>query len=171
MFSKSMNSKRFGLFWFILIGGMSLSPFTLSKAMAAETQMHVYIGTYTGEKSKGIYVSRFDPNTGQMSAPELAAETKSPSFLALHPKRQFLYAVGEVSSVDGKPTGSVSAFSMDGRTGKLTLLNHQSSAGSGPCHLAVDPTGKCLLVANYGSGSVAALPISEDGKLGQPSSV
>jgi 6-phosphogluconolactonase len=62
----------------------------------------------------------------------------------------------------------VSAFSRDANTGQLTLLNQQSSGGVGPCHLAVDPTGKCLLVANYGDGSIAALPIRVDGTLGGP---
>ena len=133
--------------------------------------MLVYIGTYTGAKSKGIYVSRFDPATGRLTAPELAVETPSPSFLALHPGGRFLYAVGETANLGGKRTGAVSAFSLDAKTGKLTLLNRQSSGGAGPCHLAVDQTGKCLLVANYGSGSIAALPIQADGALGEPGAV
>ncbi len=127
----------------------------------------VYFGTYTGPKSKGIYVSRFDPATGRLSAPELAASTRNPSFLAVHPNGHFLYAVGEVDNASGKPAGTVSAFSLDPRTGKLTLLNQQASGGGGPCHLAVDATGNCLLVANYGSGSIAALPIRPDGSLGE----
>ncbi len=127
----------------------------------------VYFGTYTGAQSKGIYVSRFDPATGTLSAPELAAATRNPSFLALHPGGRFLYAVGEVDDAGGKPGGTVCAFSLDRQTGKLTLLNHQASGGSGPCHLSVDATGKCLLVANYNSGSIAALPIQADGRLGE----
>ncbi len=133
--------------------------------------MLVYIGTYTGAKSKGIYVSRFDPATGRLTPPELAAETMSPSFLALRPGGRFLYAVGEATNLGGKRGGAVSAFSLDAKTGKLTLLNHQPSGGAGPCHLAVDQTGKCLLVANYGSGSIAALPIQADGALGEPGAV
>ena len=133
--------------------------------------MLVYIGTYTGGKSKGIYVSRFDPATGQLTSPELAAATPSPSFLALHPGGRFLYAVGETTNLGGKRVGAVSAFSLDAKTGKLTLLNQQSSGGAGPCHLAVDQTGKCLLAANYGSGSIAALPIQADGTLGEPGAV
>jgi 6-phosphogluconolactonase len=89
------------------------------------------------------------------------AETSNPSFLAVHPNRRFLYAVNE----NGK--GTVSAFSIDPKTAKLTLLNSVSSRGDGPCHLAVDQTGKYLFVANYGSGSVAVLPIGNDGKLGE----
>jgi len=66
-------------------------------------------------------------------------------------------------------SGTVSAFSIDPTSGKLSLLNQQPSEGSGPCHLVVDRTGKGVLVANYGSGSIAALPIQEDGRLGPAS--
>lgn len=136
--------------------------------MAAENKpLLAYIGTYTEAKSKGIYVSRFDPETGTLTAPELAAETKNPTFLALHHNGRLLYAVGEFDSFQGKRGGAVSAFAIDGGTGKLNLLNQKPSGGAGPCHLAVDKTGKCLLVANYGSGSFAALPIESDGKLGE----
>ena len=62
----------------------------------------------------------------------------------------------------------MSAFAIEPKTGKLTLLNQQSSGGGGPCHLAVDAKGKCVLTANYGSGSVAVLPIRPDGSLGTP---
>ena len=121
----------------------------------------VYFGTYTGAQSQGIYVSRFDSATGTLSAPHLAAETRNPAFLAVSPDEHHLYAVSEMSK-----TGAVSAFAINDKTGRLTLLNQQFSGGGGPCHLAVDATGKCLLVANYGSGSIAALPIHADGSLG-----
>ena len=127
----------------------------------------VYFGTYTGAKSQGIYVSRFDSVTGKLSAPELAAKTKNPTFLAIAPGGNFLYAVSEVDQIDGKRTGAVDAFALDAKTGKLTPLNQQNSGGSGPCHVAVDATDKCLLVANYGGGSIAALPIHADGSLGE----
>lgn len=128
----------------------------------------VYFGTYTGAKSKGIYVCRFDPVAGRLTAPELAAETKNPSFLAIHPGERFIYAVGEVDDGHGKGHGTVSAFAIEAKTGKLTLVNQQSSGGGGPCHLAVDAGGKCVLTANYGSGSIAVLPIRADGSLGAP---
>ena len=133
---------------------------------ASSDSMWVYFGTYTGAKSKGIYVSQFDSATGKLGAPELAAAIRSPSFLALHPKNPWLYAVSEVSDFGGDRTGSVSAFVIDRKTGKLNALNQQPSGGSGPCHLSVDRSGKCVLTANYGSGSVAALPLHEDGSLG-----
>ncbi|HET7216579.1 MAG TPA: lactonase family protein [Vicinamibacterales bacterium] len=140
-----------------------------SSAQAGE--LRVYIGTYTGAKSKGIYLSRLNPATGAMTVPALVAETPSPSFLALHPTTNYLYAVNEVDAFAGKPTGSVSAFAIDRASGGLTALNQQSSGGKGPAHLIVDRGGANVLVANYGGGSVAALPIEKDGNLRAPSSV
>ena len=125
----------------------------------------VYLGTYTGEKSKGIYVSRLDPTSGALSPPALAAEIASPSFLAVHPARGFLYAVSEINTFEGKPAGSVAAFRIDRQTGMLSPLNQQSSGGRGPAHLIVDPSGRNVLVANYGGGSVAVLPVEKDGRL------
>src|SRR5580765_6416408 len=130
--------------------------------------MLTYIGTYTGPHSKGIYVARFDPKNGTLTAPELAFETKSPSFLALHPNHHILFAAGEVDEFNGKKGGLISALRIDSATGKLTLINQQSTVGTGPCHLSVDAWGKCVLVANYGSGSVAALPIETAGDLAEP---
>jgi 6-phosphogluconolactonase len=138
--------------------------------MASNDSIRAYIGTYTGERSKGIYLCRFDTDTGKLTEPELAGEARNPSFLAIHPNRRFLYTVGEVNSFKGKKSGVVNAFAIDPESGKLSLLNQQPSGGVGPCHLAVDGKGKCVLTANYGSGSVACLPIEADGKLGAPSS-
>lgn len=140
----------------------------VQKAAPAPTGLRVYIGTYTDGASQGIYMSRLDLATGELSPPELAAKAKNPSFLALGPRLDYLYAVSEVDDIDGKKTGGVSAFAIDGRTGKLRALNQQPSGGVGPCHLAVDKTGKAVLVANYGGGSVASLPIGRDGRLGAP---
>ena len=134
---------------------------------AEEGPVRVYVGTYTGKSSKGIYMSRLNPVTGALSPVELAAEVNNPSFLAIHPNHKFVYAVNEVSDSDGKPTGAVSAFAIDSQTGKLKLLNHQSSQGAGPCHLVVDRAGKNVLVANYGGGSCACLPIGSDGRLAE----
>src|ERR1051325_7345483 len=103
-----------------------------------------------------------------MSSPTLAAETTNPTFLAVHPNQRFLYAANETDKFGGKKSGAVSAYAIDSKTGKLTLLNQQPSGGDGPCHLVVDSTGKNVLVANYGGGSVEVLPVREDGRLGEP---
>jgi len=150
---------------------MAVSCATTSGQTSKSGQYLVYFGTYTGGgKSKGIYLSRMDTPTGKLTEAELAAETANPSFLAIHPSRKFLYAVGEMGAFGGKKTGAVSAFAI-GADGKLTLLNQVSSGGAGPCHLVVDKTGKCVLVANYSGGSVATLPIQADGKLAEATSV
>jgi len=130
----------------------------------------VYIGTYTGPQSKGIYVYRLFTSTGKLTPLGLAAEITSPSFLAVHPNHRFLYSVNETDTHDGEKTGSVSAFSIDPKTGKLTFLNAVSSGGPGPCHVSVDHSGKCAFVANYSVGSVASFPIMPDGRLGNAAS-
>jgi 6-phosphogluconolactonase len=129
----------------------------------------VYVGTYTVRGSQGIYAYRFDAHTGELTALGLAAHTTNPSFLAVDPSRRFLYAVNEVSDFQGQKSGAVSAFSIDPRAGKLTLLNEVSSRGTGPCFVSLDQTGKYALVANYDSGSVAVFPRMQDGRLGASS--
>ncbi len=142
------------------------------KAAVANKTLWTYIGTYTSakSKSKGIYLARLDQTTGTLTAASVAAEVKNPSFLAIHPSRPLIYAIGEIADFRGKRVGAVSALAIDTRSGKLTLLNQQSSQGAGPCHVAVDRTGRCVLAANYGGGSVACLPIQADGRLGEAKS-
>ena len=106
----------------------------------------------------------------------LVAETANPSFLAIDPSQRFLYAVNEISDYqgsdsNGEKSGSVSAYSIDRASGKLSLLNRISSRGEGPCYISLDKTGKFVLVTNYDSGSVAVFPVLPDGKLGEASAV
>lgn len=130
----------------------------------------VYFGTYSGGKSKGIYRAELDLRSGKFSEPILAGTVKNPSFVAIHPNGRYLYAVSEISESGGKRTGVVSAFLIE-KTGKLKALNSQPSGGAGPCHLIVDKAGKNALVANYGGGSAAVLPIQSDGQLNPASCV
>jgi 6-phosphogluconolactonase len=137
---------------------------------AADGKQWIYVGTYTNAKSgsKGIYRFDFDPATGKLSNRTLAAEARNPSFLAIHPSKQYLYAVGEYGTFEGKPTGGVTAFRIDPATGQLTELNARPSGGAGPCHVTVDKAGKNVLVANYGGGSASVLQVADDGKLVGP---
>ncbi len=114
----------------------------------------------------GIAVYRLDLVDGDLTLQSTVSEVKNPSFQAIHPSNRFLYSVAEVN--DG---GAVHAFEIDPATGGLRSLNHQSSMGAGPCHVSVDATGRVVLVANYSSGGVAALPILDDGSLGEAASV
>jgi len=157
-----------------LVLGLAFGCATTGAPQAdAADAYYVYIGTYTGGKdgeSKGIYRFTLDAKTGEASEPVLAAEATNPSFLAVHPDGTHLYAVGEIGRFQGKSAGSVSAFTIDPASGELKPLNTQASGGSGPCHLVVDPSGRSVLVANYGGGSCAALPIGDGGQLQEASS-
>jgi 6-phosphogluconolactonase len=135
--------------------------------VSASAKTWVYVGTYTkgNSTSEGIYVSVLDESTGALSEPVLAARVVNPSFVALHPSKPLLYAVSEVST--GSPD-SIGLFAYSiGDDGILHELNARSTGGSAACHLAVDPTGRCVGVANYGGGSCASFPIRSDGSLGE----
>jgi 6-phosphogluconolactonase len=131
----------------------------------------VYVGTYTDGESQGIYRLRLDLATGALVSEGDPVRSVNPSFLALRPGGRFLYAVNEVGDGRGDPGGAVSAFAVDATTGGLTFLNQQPSGGASPCHLWIDTEGRHVLVANYGGGSVASLPIQEDGRLAPAISV
>src|ERR1017187_7554497 len=135
-------------------------------APAPAENSFVFFGTYTNALSKGVYVSRPDADTGKLSAPELAAATPSPCFLAVSPDEKFLYAASSIPNFDGENAGAVSAFALDQNSGRLTMLNQKSSGGAGPCHVSVDATGKVLLVANYNGGSVKAFLLQTNGGIG-----
>jgi 6-phosphogluconolactonase len=132
----------------------------------------VYVGT-TGTKSKGIYFFRLQTENLEVSQNitlvplGLAAETPNPNFIDLDQKRRLLFAATRVDQFRGKPGGAVSVFSIDAATGKLSLVNQTSCMGIGPCFLTLDSAGRNVLVANYNSGSVAVIPVSADGRLGE----
>jgi 6-phosphogluconolactonase len=129
----------------------------------------VYFGTDTSKgASKGIYQSRFNPATGQLTPPILAATTPRPSFLALapleHGGRRFIYAVNATNDA----AAAVTAFSQNPKTGALEQVGQVPSGGAGPCYVSVDATGKSAFVANYNGGTLASYRIEADGKLSQP---
>ena len=159
------------ILWFLAAGTL-LPSGVLADAQAEQglRTLWVYIGTYTQRGSQGIYHADLDLGTGALGSPRLAAKVVNPSFLAIHPSHKFLYAVGEVGDFAGGKGGAVSALAIDPASGGLLLVNQKSSRGSGPCHVVVDRSGKFVLVANYGGGSVACLPIRADGSLGDAAS-
>lgn len=150
----------------LLVAILGYASASAADKASGPTQFRAYVGTYTGKKSQGIYTFTFNSATGEVGKPELAGEAVNPSFLAIHPSGKSLYAVGEVAAVDGKKGGGVSAFAIQ-PDGKLKLLSQASTVGSGPCHISVDKSGKVVLAANYGGGSVVALPIKADGSVGE----
>lgn len=140
------------------------------EASSGQRRVLAYVGTDTKPvdgpaNGKGIYLFEIHPQTGELSLVKLAAETASPSWLTVHPSGQYLYAINEVSDFNGK-NGSVSAFAINRTNGDLRFLNTVSSQGAGPAYLSVDATGKYAFVANYFGGSIAVLPILQNGSLG-----
>ena len=148
---------------------LGLVTWASSATVGAEGSL-VYFGTYTGSGSQGIYVSHFDEKTGRLSPPELAASTPNPSFLAVHPSGRFLYAVNELDEFQKEKAGAASAFEIDASSGRLHALSQASTRGTSPCHVSLDAAGRHAFVANYGGGSIAVLPIGEDGSLGPATS-
>ena len=139
-------------------------------------EQFVYVGTYTGPgRAEGIYVYRYNPEKGVLTHAHTVRGVDSPSFLALDRDQRHLYAVNERSGQQGQQgqqgehTGGVSAFAVDQQTGNLTLLNTHPTRGNAPCYVSVDPSGRCVLVANYSTGSVAVFPIQRDGSLDEMS--
>jgi len=156
------NLRRIFSALFILIAHFSLIADRRSLGNAQPRVYRVFVGTYTTKTtSKGIYAFDFDAATGMLKAKGIAAETPDPSWVIVHPNGKFAYAANEA----GKAS-TVSAFSLDVKNGKLTLLNRLPSQGEDPCHMSFDKTGKYLFVANYSSGNVVVFPIGADGKLG-----
>jgi 6-phosphogluconolactonase len=131
----------------------------------------VYIGTYTpteaaGEGANGIYVYRLDLASGAMHQLGAVAGLTNPSYLAIDPQRRYLYAVQEMETHGGQPSGAVSSFAIDPQTSALRPINTQSTHGIHPCYVSTDRSGRWLMAANYTSGSICVLPIAADGALG-----
>ena len=130
----------------------------------AET-LRVFVGTYTGGSSEGIYSFGFDNRSGEVTGRILAAKSENPSFLVASPNGRFLYAVNETDRWKGQTGGYLTAFAIEGTKGSLRELNQQSAGGGAPCHLTVDASGRCVLAANYMGGSTVVLPVDGDGSL------
>ena len=156
-------TRRFVAFLIALVAPLLFSSAQTSEKAAAQSQYLAYVGTYTAKTtSKGIYAFRFDTGTGKLTALGVAAETPDPSWVVVDPSGKYAYAVNETGQAS-----TVSAFTVDRKSAKLTLLDQMPALGEDPCYLSFDKTGKYLLVANYSSGTVAVFPILADGRLGE----
>lgn len=147
-----------------------------------QNELLVYVGTYTekihfgsGEvfegEGEGIHIYKMDPATGSWRPHDTAKGIKNPSYLAFHPNQRFLFAVNELKDYKGQATGTLSSFAIEPTSGQLHFINKVPTHGTDPCQVTVDQTGKYALVANFSSGSVAVLPIREDGSLSEASAV
>ena len=121
----------------------------------------VYVGS---SSSPDIRIFELDLGSGGLRAAGMARSGPSPNYLAFHPNGKYLYAISEQMGVGGRVYG----FSINPQTGALSRINDSASGGAGPAHLWVHKSGRWLLVANYGSGHAAVVPISPEGALGAP---
>lgn len=149
-------------FVFLLCFFASLTSYSQEKEI-------IYVGTHSIRGSKGIYVFELNRTKGSLKLIQTIVDRQSPGFLAIHPNGKFLYSVN-TSPVDGhEGSGSVSAFSIDRKTGKLTFINSVSSFGEVPCHIALDKSGEWAFISNYNEGNFVVIPILQDGSVGAPS--
>lgn len=161
------------------LGATALSPLRAIAAQGAtQPRILCFVGGYTEHGppgvtgyGKGIAVFEMDRDTGYLMPITTFMDIPSPSFITLSKNRKFLYALSEIDDYSKAGDGSITAFSVDTRNGTLAKINTVSSGGAVPAHLSVHPSGKYLLVANYMGGSVAVIPIHDDGSLGSPTDI
>lgn len=130
----------------------------ISTQVAKPQQHYLLIGTYTGKGSKGIYVYKFNSDNGDVQTVD-SFSAVNPSYLAVAKDNAHVYAVNE----SGNGKGAVSAYSFDNSTGKLQLINTESSKGDDPCHISIDASGGWVAVANYSSGNFSIYKILPGG--------
>ncbi len=169
-----MTSLANGLLRRTLLAGGAAMALSTPRPAAAQQRRSVlaYIGTYTGHAvhgaaghGEGIVMVRLDLATGTLDILQ-TTPAPSPSWIALDPQRRFLYAVNEIDDFGDAKHGSVTAYGIAPGSGALTQINAVSSQGAGPAQASVHPSGRFVLVSNYGGGNVAVLPVRADGGLG-----
>ena len=124
----------------------------------------LYVGTYTGSGSEGIYAFRFDSEKASAVPLGCVARTSNPSTLYRARRAEILYAVDETTGTS-KADGAVLAYRIDARAGTSELASLVSSFGVGPCYLATDSPEEHIFTANFHSGSLSCIRLHKDGTL------
>lgn len=145
-----------------VIVGAALAPLSGHAA-----DMLVYFGTHRTGPNVGFSLARFDSETGALTRPEFLEEADAPAFFVIQRDGKQLYSCNSIDRYRDQPQGSVSAYAIQPRTGRLTLLNREPTGGAGPCYVSLDRTGRFALVANYNGGSVCVYGLQPDGRLGR----
>jgi 6-phosphogluconolactonase len=143
-----------------------LGIFAMTFTTLSASDPLVFISAFASGEKAGIHAFTFDSEKGALKPLHRTTDIQNPFFLAVSPDQRFLYAI-DAEKFGGDEDENMAAFALEGRTGRLKRLNHQSARGTASCYLDVDATGKSVLVANYSSGSVASLPVKSDGSLGE----
>ena len=146
--------------WILFI---SFLPFiSIAQSTINQRYFHLIIGTYTKTQDKGLFVYRFDSETGKMAFESASEGIKNPSYLAISNDGKKVYSVNE-SGTDRK--GGVSAFNFDAKLGKLNFNNEQETIGAAPCYISISKDNKFIITANYTGGNISVLPLMADGKI------
>jgi 6-phosphogluconolactonase len=164
-----MRCNRTGFLFLMMAGTMGNAMLHATTQATGAQQPLVFISAFAPGDEGAIHAYHLDLNSGHLEPAERTPDVEHPFFLALSPDHRFLVSIHARKFGSGEHE-YVAAFEVVGRSGRLKLLNRQSALGSAACYLAVDATGRTVLVANYSTGSVAALPIREDGSLGEATS-
>jgi len=138
----------------------------LAESSHAEPTM-VMVSSFAPGEQGGIQAFQLQAESGTLTAVQRTEGVQNPFFIAVSPDQRFLYSI-HAANFGGPDPEQVAAFRLDARSGKLELLNRQSTKGTASCYLEVDPTGKSVLVANYSSGNVASYSVRTDGSLSEP---
>ncbi len=139
----------------------------LSAALPSNaTDPMVFISAFTGGEKGAIHAFRLNTGSGKLTPVHRTTDVENPFFMAISRDGRFLYSI-HAKQFGGKEDEDVAAYRIDGRSGKLKLLNRQTARGTASCYLEVDPTGSTVLVANYSTGSVGSFPVEKNGALGK----
>lgn len=148
----------------LFLGALLIMP-----AMSHADDPLVFVSAFAAGDEGAIHAFRFDSKTGTLTPQHQTTDVEHPFFLVISPDGRFLYSI-DTDKFGGADNEFVAAYSIKDRTGKLQRLNRQSAKGSASCYLDIDATGKTVVLANYSTGSVAALPVLKDGSLGKAAS-
>jgi 6-phosphogluconolactonase len=152
------------IFITLILGALLIMPATVH----ADHHL-IYVSAFASGEKGAIHAFRFDSETGALSPQHRTTDVQHPFFLVISPDGRFLYSI-DTEKFGGAEDEFVAAYSIESPSGKLTRLNQQSAKGSASCYLDIDSSGKTVVLANYSTGSVAALPVREDGSLGEATS-
>jgi 6-phosphogluconolactonase len=135
-------------------------------ARADSSSCWVYFGTQKTDASSGIYRSRLDQDTGALSPAIRVSDRPDSVFMAFSPDKRHLYCLAEVRGQGAGPREAIETYEVDAATGALRNVGERVVDGSEACHISVDPSGRCVLTANYGDHYVEVFPIQEDATVG-----
>lgn len=146
-------------FW---IAFSSILPFVGVAQGINQRYFHLIVGTYTKTQDKGLFVYKFDSQTGKLTFESSTEGIKNPSYLAISNDGKKVYSVNE-SGTERK--GGVTSFNFDAKNGKLNFINEQETIGAAPCYISISKDNKFIFTANYSGGNISVLPLAADGKI------